>query len=82
MGAVTDDQVQEEALDVKLRKTARRPTEDEVRRHNVTHLPFRDWCPECIAGRAKDFQHQRREELREGALPEVHFDYCFLRNET
>ena len=27
------------------------PTEKEVEEHNLTHLPDRNWCPHCVAGK-------------------------------
>ena len=45
---------QEEGQVLRSRKGAKQPTPDEVRAHRITHLPFRDWCPVCVAGRAKD----------------------------
>ena len=29
------------------------PTQKEMEEHNITHLPFRSWCPHCIAGRRR-----------------------------
>ena len=44
----------------------------------ATHLPFRDWCPECIAGSANDWPHRRRGTKTEVlSVPELHCDYCF-----
>ena len=37
------------------------PTPEEVRVHRLTHLPFREWCPECVAGAADDHPHHRRD---------------------
>ena len=45
-------QEEEEAQERMRRKSAGKPTEKEVRVHRVSHLPFRDWCRECVAGRA------------------------------
>ena len=56
------------------------PSKEEVRRHNITHMPHRTWCPQCVAGRSKDDAHRERHELPEGRGAEVHFDYAFLRN--
>ena len=50
----------EEAQVPMRRKLAGTPTEEEVRAHRVSHLPFREWCPECVAGRAKDWPHRVR----------------------
>ena len=35
-----------------------KPTQAEIDRHNVNHLPFRSWCPQCVAGRARDRPHK------------------------
>ena len=58
------------------------PTREEVRRHNVSHLPFRSWCPQCVAGRGKHYPHHAREDCEETRGLEMHFDYAFLRNEA
>ena len=35
------------------------PTQEEVEKHNRTHLPFRIWCPHCMRGRGKEAPHYR-----------------------
>ena len=59
---VTDagDIGEEEAQEALRRTPAKMPTEEEVKTHNVSHLPFRDWCPDCVAGRAKDWRNKQR----------------------
>ena len=59
---------------------AKPPAEEEVRKHNATHLPFRDWCPECVAGAANDWPHHRRSTPEVLDVLEVHVDYCFPRD--
>ena len=27
--------------------------------HNATHVPFRDWCPICVASRGRSSPHRR-----------------------
>ena len=54
------EEAREEAQVPMRRKPAGTPTEEEVRARRVSHLPFRDWCPECVAGRAKDWPHRAR----------------------
>jgi len=73
---------EEEQSGMRRRKAAGRPTAEEVRLHKATHLPFRDWCKECVAGRAKDWPHHPRESAESLDVPAVHFDYCFPRNEV
>ena len=35
------------------------PSQEEVERHNLTHLPFRNWCPHCMKGRGKEAPHYK-----------------------
>ena len=57
-----------------------RPTEKEVEQHNITHLPYRNWCPHCVRAKGKDADH-RKAENGERILPEFSFDYAFPGNE-
>ena len=36
------------------------PSLEEWRKHSLTHLPYRSWCPDCVAGKAVDNAHRRR----------------------
>ena len=53
------------------------PTAEERERHDATHLPFRAWCPVCVAARATEDPHYRAtvEEKAEGK-PQICADYC------
>eukprot|EP00971_Amphidinium_carterae_P336315 6472615-Amphidinium_carterae.1 len=33
------------------------PTDEEKRRHNLTHSPFREWCSHCVHGRGREDRH-------------------------
>ncbi len=35
----------------------RAPTRAEVDEHQATHLPYRAWCPHCVAGGGRDRAH-------------------------
>ncbi len=70
-----------EAQQPMRRTPSTRPTAAEIRAHRVSHLPFRDWCPECVAGRAKDWPHRQQKETEELTIPEINMDYCFIRDE-
>ena len=77
-----DEEDMEEAEVMKRKKEVRAPSREEIRVHRITHLPFRSWCAECVAGRAKDEAHHKRmEEDQEDSIKEVHFDYMMMRNE-
>ena len=51
------------------------PSQAEIDAHNLTHLPYRNWCVHCLRGRGKALPHQK--STKERSLLEIHVDYCF-----
>mgnify|MGYP000252623687 CR=1 FL=1 len=52
----------EEAIDPMVMCVPCRPTQAEVDKHNITHFPFRNWCPACVRGRAQSAPHRTRKK--------------------
>ncbi len=49
----------------------------------ATHLPYRAWCPHCVAGGGRDRQHFMREAAEvEARGPLIAADYGFLSDRT
>ena len=72
----------EEANNPILLKDPGKPSAREIEQHNITHMPFRSWCPSCVAGKATNRAHRRQdEESRDKQVPEIVFDYGFLSGE-
>jgi len=85
MGENGDEEMEEEAQgegrlgeQVRVRHDPGKPTEEEKRRHAVTHLPYRSWCAECVAGRGHGQPHLSREVLPEDAIPIIGMDYHYM----
>ena len=57
-----------------VKRGPQEPTEQEIKEHYVTHVPFRSWCPHCVAAAAKSSPH-RHEAERERSVPSEHVDY-------
>ena len=55
------------------------PSPQEVARHNLTHLPYRAWCPHCVAARRNNQAHQKGTSAPR-SLPLLVLDYCFIRD--
>ena len=54
----------------------RMPTRAEVESHQLLHWPFRNWCKECVRGRAISSPHPRSAaEKEERAIPMIAADY-------
>ena len=39
-----------------------KPSEDEVKEHAKTHLPYRSWCRHCVRGKGKEMSHRKGKE--------------------
>ena len=70
----------DEATDPLRRRVCRQPTPAEVRQHRLTHVSFRECCPECVAGAAHDHPHRTRPAETREPLVEVHWAFCFPRD--
>ena len=56
------------------------PSKSEIELHNLTHIPYRSWCPHCVAARRKNDPHLTSHDER--TVPLFVSDYCFLGDET
>ena len=60
------------------------PSRREWEEHQLTHLPFRDWCPHCVKCRSQNNPHKRNadedkdEEEKNSSMTTVAFDYAYL----
>ena len=71
---------EEESRVPKTKRAPHEPTNEEIRVHEVTHTPYRSWCPCCVAGRGRADAHRKLDE-EDKAIAGVHVDYWFLRDE-
>ena len=69
-----------EAKTARILRTPEPPTDAMRMAHNATHVPFRDWCPSCVASRGRSSSH-RRVVVNKTAdtLPKFQTDYMFIR---
>ena len=49
-GEAEEEDEEEEGVKAKLQKVQELPGKEEVEIHNLTHVPYRSWCPHCIKG--------------------------------
>jgi hypothetical protein len=45
--------VSEEAMKTRKLMDPKKPSQQEFDEHYLSHLPFRNWCPHCMRGKAK-----------------------------
>ena len=56
-----------------------RPSKEEVELHDLTHLPYRSWCPHCVKGKAERRHHRKRLRSRISSIPGISVDYIWLK---
>ena len=75
MGPESDEQT---TLPTRALKSPGQPRVEEKTAHEMHHLPYRPWCPECVEARGVDDPHHRQPALDELATPKVMFDIFFV----
>ena len=79
--AVADGEVvestEEEVLPNRTVRTPYQPSQSEIEEHRVTHLPYRSWCPECVAGFGREHKHISTKD-RARWVPVISCDYLFM----
>ena len=70
----------EEAQEHVTKKHGYRPNQAEVDARNVAHLPFRNWCPACVAGKADNDPHYQQQETdwENMEIDEIGMDYAYM----
>ncbi len=74
----------EEARESKGLVAPKLVSKQEREEHERTHMPFRNWCPYCVKGRARKMAHRRKvkdEEDKEVEVPRISMDYHYMSKE-
>ena len=69
----------EEAREVRAPPIPATPSLEEVTQHQLTHRPFRSWCPHCVRGKGREDPHKRstQKDAWQG-VPKLVSDYFFI----
>ena len=71
----TDDK---SALKPKMLKLPGEPSESERRLHELTHLPYRDWCEHCVWSKGRQSHAVKKNDRQ----PVIQIDFSFLATEN
>ena len=55
-----ETETEEEEREPNMLRGPARVSEKERDDHEATHIPFREWCPHCVRGRAMNLIHKKR----------------------
>ena len=82
--AVGGDVIEEDTEDVNAPKVAARPhqpTKAEIEAHEITHLPYRNWCAHCVAGKGVSSPHSHSHSDERIGIT-ISMDHCFMGDEA
>ena len=69
--------VDEEVIPQRRQASPAQPSASEVADHNLTHLRYRAWCPDCVEAFGRERSHHAVDPSGR-VVPLVAVDYCFL----
>ena len=70
-----DEEDNQQAIKARATSMPKQPTEQEIMENNLTHMPYRSWCPICIQGRGRPDAHPQRSSSR----PITQIDFACLK---
>ena len=60
-----------------------KPTQKEREEHEATHVPFRDWCANCMMGRGRTHHRVAKQESEDQSRrPIIAMDYNFMKRKS
>ena len=57
------------------------PSRLEKEAHDLTHTPYRAWCPHCVRMRGRNTAHKKQVRKEKSWVPRISFDYFFFSQE-
>ena len=68
----------EQAQKARGMRDPKQPSADDLALHNLTHFPYRSWCPHCVSTRRPDIAHRSKSKPR--TTPLLVADYGYIRD--
>ena len=78
---VGDEGLSEEGATARGVTVPIRPSQEEVNKHMLTHIPFRSWCPHCVKGKAVDKRHRNAKSTSDARVPIISIDSAYMTEE-
>ena len=73
-----EDMQEQECSKPRMAKRPGEPSKQEWEEHQLTHVPFRDWCPHCVRGKAKAGTHEAKEKEKGRDEEVLALDYMYM----
>ena len=53
------------------------PTPQQIAGHNLTHLPYRNWCPICVQGKGRQDNYKKQQSRQ----PVIQVDFAYIKSQ-
>ena len=53
------------------------PTPQQIAEHNLTHLPYRNWCPICVQGKGRQDNYKKQQSRQ----PVIQVDFAYIKSQ-
>ena len=53
------------------------PTPQQIAEHNLTHLPYRNWCPICVQGKGRQDNYKKQQSRQ----PITQVDFAYIKSQ-
>ena len=53
------------------------PTPQQIAEHNLTHLPYRNWCPICVQGEGRQDNYKKQQSRQ----PIIQVDFAYIKSQ-
>ena len=53
------------------------PTPQQIAEHNLTHLPYRNWCPICVQGKGGQDYYKKQQSRQ----PAIQVDFAYIKSQ-
>ena len=70
----TEDDTPQMATRAKAMTMSTQPTPQEIQEHNITHMPYRSWCPICVQAKGRQANHPKQTSRH----PIVQVDFTYI----
>ena len=64
----------EEGRDAVAMPSPMSPSRQEREQHELTHTPYRAWCPHCVRARGRNRAHKTNKDPEKSTVPKISFD--------
>ena len=76
----------EEGVKAKSIRKPQEPTRQEIEEHELTHVPFREWCVHCCKGKCRSSPHRvnkhKEAENAVNAVTTISMDYMYMNEKS